>query len=410
MLPIIVMISVFILIAIRRIGKTHLALWQIMLAGACFLVITLQISPREALIAINVDVILYLFGMFVVGEGLRQSGYLAHISHRLFRKSSSVDHLILSILFGIGFCSMFLPNDALALIGTAIMLNLSLKHDLPPRFLLLTLAFAVTTGSVMSPMGNPQNLLIALEGKIDNPFVTYFRYLVLPTILNLFITYLFLKLFFREHFHRPLRPLAEISLHDRHLALLSVLSLFVMIGLIGFKILMVFFGPIIELRLTYIALMGSVPILCFSPKREAIVKNVDYHTLIFFGSMFVVMHSVVESRVFLELIGGLVIDSIPEILFLSAVISQFTSNVPLVLLFLPLLVENGVSVQGMMSLAAGSTIAGNITILGAASNVIIIQNAERMSGETLKFSEFAKVGIPLTAIQLTVYWIFLALL
>jgi len=38
-----------------------------------------------------------------------------------------------------------------------------------------------------------------------------------------------------------------------------------------------------------------------------------------------------------------------------------------------------------MALAAGSTIAGNLSILGAASNVIIIQNAERKSGENTYF-------------------------
>lgn len=61
------------------------------------------------------------------------------------------------------------------------------------------------------------------------------------------------------------------------------------------------------------------------------------------------------------------------------------------------------------ALAAGSTIAGNLLILGAASNVIIIHNAERKSGETLTFLEFAKVGIPLTIINMFVYWLFLSI-
>jgi len=44
--------------------------------------------------------------------------------------------------------------------------------------------------------------------------------------------------------------------------------------------------------------------------------------------------------------------------------------------------------------------------LGAASNVIIIQNAEK-SGETLTFLDFARVGVPLTLLNVLVYWIFL---
>ena len=58
-------------------------------------------------------------------------------------------------------------------------------------------------------------------------------------------------------------------------------------------------------------------------------------------------------------------------------------------------------------MAAGSTIAGNFSILGAASNVIIIQNAEKNSAETLTFMDFMKVGVPLTIINVAVYWLFL---
>jgi Na+/H+ antiporter NhaD/arsenite permease-like protein len=46
-------------------------------------------------------------------------------------------------------------------------------------------------------------------------------------------------------------------------------------------------------------------------------------------------------------------------------------------------------------------------ILGAASNVIIIQNAEKQ-GATLTFFEFMKVGLPLTILQVLVYWGWLA--
>jgi Na+/H+ antiporter NhaD/arsenite permease-like protein len=53
-------------------------------------------------------------------------------------------------------------NDTLAVIGTPVVLLLARKHKMSPTPLLLSLAFGITTGSVMSPIGNPQNLLIAL--------------------------------------------------------------------------------------------------------------------------------------------------------------------------------------------------------------------------------------------------------
>lgn len=47
-----------------------------------------------------------------------------------------------------------------------------------------------------------------------------------------------------------------------------------------------------------------------------------------------------------------------------------------------------------------------IMLLGAASNVIIIQNAEQKFGETLTFLEFVKIGIPLTVANTAIYWLF----
>jgi Na+/H+ antiporter NhaD/arsenite permease-like protein len=119
--------------------------------------------------------------------------------------------------------------------------------------------------------------------------------------------------------------------------------------------------------------------------------------------MFVLMDAVWISGSFQSLLAGSKADlaSIPTILAFSVLLSQLISNVPLVALCQPLLVNP--SSQALMALAAGSTIAGNLFILGAASNVIIIQNAEK-SGETLTFLEFARVGVPLTVLNVLVYW------
>jgi Na+/H+ antiporter NhaD/arsenite permease-like protein len=67
---------------------------------------------------------------------------------------------------------------------------------------------------------------------------------------------------------------------------------------------------------------------------------------------------------------------------------------------------SAVSQEQLMALAAGSTIAGNLLILGAASNVIIIQKAEK-EGETLSFIEFFKIGALLTFLDAIIYFNFL---
>jgi Na+/H+ antiporter NhaD/arsenite permease-like protein len=372
--------------------------------------VTGQISPLEALEAINPDVMLFLFGMFVVGEALEESGYLSHLSHRLFGRARSLDGLVLLILFGMGALSAFLMNDTLAIVGTPVVLALATKFKADHRVLLLALAFAVTIGSVMSPIGNPQNLLVAMNGDIANPFVTFLRYLFLPTMICLLLAYLLLRLNFRADFQGRSAAWHEESISDPKLAFLSQVALALLIILVLAKVVTVFAGLSIDFRLTYIALASAAPILLFSPRRLALVKDIDWPTLVFFAAMFILMESVWNSDVLQRALDSALphMTSLGMILVVSIVLSQFISNVPLVALYLPMLMEIGVSTRQLMALAAGSTIAGNLSILGAASNVIIIQNAEAKGEQTLTFWDFVKVGLPLTVVCGGVYWLFLA--
>jgi Na+/H+ antiporter NhaD/arsenite permease-like protein len=412
MIPIIVLALVFVLIIVRRIGKVRLQIWQIMAAGAIAVLATLQISPLNALKSINPDVIFFLFGMFIVGEALVDSGYLSYLSYKLFRRAKSLDALVLFILFGIGIMAAFLMNDTLAIIGTPVVLLLAGKAKTSPKILLLALAFAVTIGSVTSPIGNPQNLLIAINGNVANPFITFFRYLLLPTLVNLLLAYFLLRLFYRKQFDCQVLTDQPESINDPKLAQLCRVSLVLLAVLIVAKIVTVFAGLTINFRLTYIALAAALPIVVFSPKRLTIIRKIDWTTLIFFASMFILMACVWNSGVFQNDINSttLKLNSVPVIMGISVVLSQFISNVPMVALYLPMLIKMGVTNAGLMALAAGSTIAGNLSILGAASNVIIIQNAERKSGETLTFWEFVRIGLPLTVINVFVYWLFFSII
>jgi Na+/H+ antiporter NhaD/arsenite permease-like protein len=415
MISILVLAAVLALIAVRKVGNIRLQIWQIMLGGAIAVLVTLQISPWDAVMAINPDVMLFLFGMFVVGEALERSGYLEHLSDKILASAQTVDRLVLILLFTVGIASAFLLNDTLAIIGTPVVLALARRHRLSTKMLLLTLAFAVTIGSVMSPIGNPQNLLIAIEGNVPNPFVTFALFLVIPTMINLVIAFLVLKRFFPKEFAKPLRQQrkkdALRKMKDPKLARISKAALVLVLIMVAVKIIVVSLGLPFDMRLTYIALIAALPVILLSDRRVEIVREIDWSTLVFFASMFVLMQAVWNDGVFQDVIEarGIPITGLVMILVISVLMSQLISNVPLVALYLPMLLAAGARTPDMVALAAGSTIAGNLFILGAASNVIIIQNAEKRTGDTLTFLDFAKVGIPLTVLNLLVYWVFLSL-
>jgi len=92
-IPIIVLAIVFLLIATRQIVNTKLQIWQIMLFGAIAVLITGQISPKDALKSINLDVMIFLFSMFVIGVALEESGYLSHLSYKIFKKAKNAKEI-----------------------------------------------------------------------------------------------------------------------------------------------------------------------------------------------------------------------------------------------------------------------------------------------------------------------------
>jgi len=293
-------------------------------------------------------------------------------------------------------------NDTIAVIGTPFVLALAADRKIPRKLLLLSLAIAITTGSVMSPIGNPQNLLVAINSHMASPFVTFALYLAVPTILSLAAAYGILRLLYRTEF-----PVQEYAImpafpRDERLTLLAKISVAIILLLAAVNIIASLLTGTMLVTLPLIAIGAALPILLFSEKRFEILRAIDWCTLVFFAAMFVLMAGVWQTGYFQSLVSGTMLSSVPLLLGTSIIVSQFISNVPFVALFQPLVQQAGTGTAQLMALAAGSTIAGNLTILGAASNVIIIQNAEKQ-GETLTFFEFMKVGVPLTLIQILIF-------
>ncbi len=409
MFPILVLLAVFLLIAVRRVGRFRFEIWQVMCAGAAAVLLAGGIKPAAALAAIDLDVMLFLFGMFAAGQVFELSGWLAHAKYEVFKRARTGESLLLLLVFFMGIASAFLMNDTLAVIGTPVALLLARKHGIAPKALLLALAFSITVGSVMSPIGNPQNLLVAVKGDVAAPFLTFFKYLAIPTLINLGVVFLLVRYFYRQEFRTVALTHSQESVKDKELALIAKITAVVLVLMIAAKIALVSINPALDFRLTWIALAATLPGLAFSPRRFEILRKTDWSTLAFFAAMFILMQSVWDTGFFQGLISstGADIAGLGPIMAVSVLMSQLISNVPLVALYLPVLRHAGAGTPELMALAAASTFAGNLFILGAASNVIIIQNAEKKAGATITFLEFARVGVPLTCINAIIYWFFL---
>ena len=391
---------VFLLIMVRRVGKFRLPIWGIMIAGALAALLFQTISIPSAISAVQLDVIAFLFGMFVFGAALDKSGLLHSVVLRGFTKAKNKRQVMLIFMITTAAAAALFMNDTVAVIGAPLAMFCAAKFGIPVVRMLLALCFAVTFGSAATPIGNPQNLLIALSG-VPDAFVTFAIYLVVPSVLCLFISYKFLA--------RGISSEAVVmdksdDVFDDRLSSICKISFVLILLAVAARIVGSFFGY--EVSFIWIAAAGALPLLLFSSKRLELLKSVDYCTLIFFVSMFILMEAVWESGVLQVLLPESLTVSIPVMVTAGAVVSQFVSNVPFVLMVLPLLETAAASVPLYMAASAGCTAAGALTILGAASTIIIIQRAEK-EGESLSFLTFLKSGIPITLAAVVIYsvWI-----
>jgi Na+/H+ antiporter NhaD/arsenite permease-like protein len=216
-----------------------------MTAGAVAALLFGTITPEDAVKAINLEVMLFLFGMFVIGEAVCMSGVLTRVSSTICRFAHTPDQLLYILIPVMGLSSAILMNDTIAIIGTPLVLSLAMRYRISPQALLLTLCFSLTTGSVLSPIGNPQNLLLVTYWNPPDPFLPFISGLWIPTAISLVLVYLIMRARCAEQVMGSWTPSPHILVSDdARLFAATYVSLLVLGGMILLRIASPFFGDV----------------------------------------------------------------------------------------------------------------------------------------------------------------------
>lgn len=423
-----VALAVFAVVYALIIGRRRFGvpIWAAMLAGAA-LMVGLQVtgSIADAFAAVKLEVIAFLFGMFSLVSALERAGVLERLAAGMIARARTPSQLLMIFVVGMGVLAAFLVNDTIALLGIPLAIHVSRHAGIKPTVLLMALAFGITVGSAMTPIGNPQNLLIAIDSGMDFPLLNFLLYLGAPTAANLFITYLILRRYFRKELavampaaQEAVRQASGCAPHDPRQARIAIyVTVATLAGFVVSEFLRSF--GIAELGLSAVAMLGASALYALSRDRTQILKSVDYSVLVFFAGMFVVTSAMWSSGAISVITGWLPqpdpsdrVQSIGVISAASLSLSQVLSNVPFVALYDYVMIDSGFTghhVSQWLMLAAASTVAGNLTILGAASNIIVIEAAEARGIRAFGFFEFARVGAIITAANIAVYAAFFML-
>ncbi len=408
-LSLIIAIMIFVAIAARQWLPASIRIWQIMVAGALVLLALGQISPIAAFKAVDWNVIFYLFGVFSVASTLYDSGLPHRISARISASKGGMSGALLFFMMITGLTSMVLTNDAAAVIGVPIALAIALAFGIGPVVPLTALCITVTVASMMSPVGNPQNILIVADGHFTNPIGTFAGWLAIPTLLSLAFAYCWLLRCMKRN-SGDSRGNGSLPDPTRQLAWPAYFSTILLVALVVGDSFLVGSYPQIDLPLGAISVVACLPVYLFSPHRISLFRQVDWHTLLFFVAMFVVTGSILQSGALQSMLSPLQsrLDEPAVVTAIGFGASQLFSNVPVVEIYLNLLPESDAAT--LMLLAAMSTLAGNLFIISAASNVIVVQQAEKFGAEPFTFWQFTRLVLPVTlvSVAITYGWVVFA--
>jgi Na+/H+ antiporter NhaD/arsenite permease-like protein len=403
----VIFVLTYLVIGIQRFPKLHIGRPAGALLGACAMVAFGVVGFDEAKSAIDLDTILFLLGMMIVLGYLHLSGFFELVERRVLGWASSGRQLLALVVVSSGVLSALFMNDTICLMLTPLVIRVTRRIGLPPAPYLIGLAVASNCGSVCTVMGNPQNALIGVRSGIS--LVPFAAGLWPVSAAALAIAYGILAWRYRREItSAPLAvPPPRVPPSVQRWMLGS--SLAAGVGMVAALSLGAPPGG---------AAMGAAAavILAGSTRPREALRHVDWSLLLFFGGLFVVMRGVSDAG-----IAGAIVSRIAGPLHAVTavtlarvgagvtVLSQLVSNVPAVMLFMPDLaaIPAGSAHRVWLALAAFSTLAGNLTVIGSVANVIVFESAAR-EGIEIGFGEYVRVGIPLTVGSLVAAWAWLA--
>ncbi|KAM0824303.1 hypothetical protein ACQ4PT_070286 [Festuca glaucescens] len=137
------------------------------LLGAMLMVLFRVMTPEEAYAAIDLPILGLLFGTMVVSIFLERADMFQYLGSMLSWKSRGSKDLLFRVCLVSAVASALFTNDTTCVVLTEFILKVARQNNLPPQPFLLALASSSNIGSSATPIGNPQNLVIAVTSGIS---------------------------------------------------------------------------------------------------------------------------------------------------------------------------------------------------------------------------------------------------
>ena len=320
---------------------------------SCFFVL----PDLQYLSYINVRVLAILFGLMLIVAALGHIGTFDVLTNKLLSKVKTYRGISLLMSLLSFFLSMFLTNDVslVTLVPFAIMVLAPFGENRKLMFTLIIMTVAANLGSMLTPIGNPQNLYLYDNYKIALPvfLLLMIPYSVLSLALIVALTFILVK------GSDKLPPLKNTEVKK-----LSFVKLLIYFALFVLNILTVvgYVHFLISLGVTVAAMLIM--------DRKSF-KKADYNLLATFVCFFILIGNIGRIDAITGALSGLVSSYPVPAAILS---SQIISNVPAAML-LSAFTDDG------KSLIIGTNLGGLGTLIASMASLITYRFHAKFSKE-----------------------------
>jgi len=396
-----VFVGSYLALAIGRIPGLRIDRAGIALVGASLMVASGALTLDEAYKAIDLDTITLLLGMMIIVASLRLSGFFSLATTWVMDRAKGPLILLAAVVATSGIFSAFLVNDAICLVLTPLVLKVTLSMGRKPVPYLLAVAMASNIGSTATITGNPQNMMIGSFSHI--PYTRFALALGPVALAGLVVTVMLIALLHREEFvHGPRLEAPQLDIRVNRVLVIRAL-------LATAAVMALFFAGQAPAKAAII--IGGLLLLTRRVKSWRVYAEIDWSLLLMFAGLFIIVTGAERTLLTparIAAIGRFHLDQVPVLSLVTAALSNIVSNVPAVLMMKPFVGQLRDPGTAWLVMAMASTLAGNLTVLGSIANLIVVQKAA-VSGVTIGFWDYFRVGGPLTAISLTIgtLWLWL---
>lgn len=411
-----ILIIAYIFIAIEKIPKVTIAL----VGASVTLLLGLlgqnakvngSLDPSYFINYVDFNVIFLLVSMMIIVSIATRSGMFNWLANAMLKKTKGHPKTILFCLAVFtAVVSAFLDNVTTVILIMPVTFVIAEELDINPIPFLIVEILASNIGGTATLIGDPPNIIIGSAAGLS--FMDFLQELTGIVAVILLVVISVMTFWFRKHLHATPEAMEKVvnmdnskTIKDKPLMIRSLIILTLVI--LGFVT-----HDATGIQTSVCAMAGASILLLFE-KPSDILNDVEWNTIFFFIGLFIIIGGF-EKAGGIELMAKWLLDithgsqSLASMVILwgSGILSGIIDNIPYTATMTPMIEEIALTKGDLFAqplwwcLSLGACLGGNLTIIGAAANVIVSETSAA-HGHRIKFMEYLKYGVVAMFISLT---------